>query len=147
MHVRAAILSDIPWLVEQLREMHGITGEALGLFDEEHVRKSLPNLIGNHVFLVSEEQPGGPCGFICGMILPHYLWPSIVTLTELVWWVAQAKRFSRAAVALLEEYIAVGRKYVKWITMTIARFTPIKPESFLRRGFVLRDQTFVLEVV
>lgn len=147
MQVRPACLTDVPWIEGQLRELHAVSGQPADIYDEKHVLNTLPNLIEGHVFLVAEMDGGAPCGFICGMILSHYLWPKIVTLVELVYWVERAHRFGRAAEALLDRYVEVGKKYVNWVIFTVARFTPIKPESLQRRGFTLKDTNWVLEVV
>jgi hypothetical protein len=144
--VRPATTDDIPWLLAELAAFDRFFGSSRSLFPSiEYAEGVLTGVMTDHLFLVAES-PHGPAGFIAGTITPHGLNPAIVVLAELFWWVAPEHRGSRAALLLLNAYVAAGKARAHWITMTIEAESPIGPHMLYRRGFRFKEASYLLEV-
>ena len=144
--VRPALLSDIPWIVAQLREFDEFFGTNRRLFTtDEIVSFKFADFLKRNVVFVSEED-GKLTGFIAGFMGPHFMNPSITTLTQVFWWVAPAKRKTRAGLALLKQFVAHGRAHADWITMNIQTRTPVKAQTLERYGFRAQELTYLMEV-
>jgi hypothetical protein len=145
--VRRAAPEDIGWLLEELvhfskffNSKHSLLGE-----DAEYSQQFLSMLIEHHLFLVSENDDGERTGFIAGFVHPHVFNPKINVLTEVFWWVAEPHRQTRAGLLLLEEFIKWGREHTDWIVATIEDQSPVNEETFLRRGFRLKEKSYIIE--
>lgn len=144
--VRPATPEDIPWLLAQLRQFDAFFGSSRSLFpSEEHAEAIIAGLIETQPILVAAGTTG-PVGFICGAITPHPYNPDLIVLSEMFWWVAEAYRGSRAGLALLNEFIAIGKRHAHWIIMTLETESKIDPEHLHRRGFRLKEMSYLLEV-
>ena len=90
MIVRPADGEDMPWMLNELQSFADSLGTVYPMFpDIDHARTTLDALIAHHVVFVAE-QDGELRGFIAGLLAPHHFNPSIITLTELLWWVPVA---------------------------------------------------------
>lgn len=145
MIVRIANLTDIKWILEELKKFYEFYGsKKLVDFDNENYNQGLiANLVNNHLFLISESNEVRT-GFICGVITPHYFNPAMSTLSELFWWVTPEHRSSRAGAMLLSEYTLRGKDF-DWVTMTIEDKSPVKPESLIKRGWKHKETVFLME--
>lgn len=147
MTVRPALATDIPWLVEQLREFDTFFGAGRSLFPgEARACEILAALIADHVFLVAEDSTG-PVGFIAGHIGTHPF-AGFPVLTELFWWVVPAYRGTGAGLALLNRYVEIGRRLCPrgWVLMTLEHDSPVSDRILLKRGFHLKERSYLLEV-
>lgn len=147
MLTRPASLRDLPWLLEQLWAFDEFCGTKYSLIPKEEGSATtlLANLIGGTFFRVAEKQDK-QVGFICGVLQPHYLNTKIITFTELFWWVLPEFRNGRAGIMLFEEFREFGIQHAHWIVVNLEYESPVKSESLLKRGFRLKERTFLLEV-
>lgn len=157
--IRRAKLEDLDWLIGQLRLFSAFYDSKKPLFgDEKYVREGLTTMIDKHLVLVAVHRAdhldsrcgcteGHPVGFIAGFLIPHVFNPAITCLSETFWWVQEEHRRSRAGYMLLKEFIEFGKKNVDWILCTIEEHSPINPSALMNRGFKLKEQNFVMEVV
>jgi hypothetical protein len=144
--VRKAEQEDTPWLLDQLQQFDKFFGSRRSLFpDLEYAQATLAGLIAEHPFFVAVDARG-PVGFIAGVLMPHFLNPSIKLLSELFWWVAEEARGSRAGALLLAAFTQHGRQYADQIVMTLEVDSPIDPASLINRGFRLKEVNYLLEV-
>ena len=110
MHVRQAVLEDIPAFVELGREMHAESIFNRYNFDATKLAAYLQQLIesdwGIVLTLIAEESIAG--GF-AGVIVPHWFghdaWASDIAL-----FVSAAHRDSRAGLLLLNHYVETARQ-------------------------------------
>lgn len=145
--VRDAKVSDIPWVLDELRQFSAVFGTRKPLFpdDEDVALAVVQGLIENQLFLVAEID-AHPVGFIAGILAPHTFNPGITVLTEVFWWVAPDHRHSSAAAALYSHFMYVGKEVADWIVMTLEVASPVNADLFERRGFRLHERSYLLEV-
>ena len=145
--VREATYDDVPWLLEQLREFSRFFNSRLPLFpDDAAAEAGIRLMILDHVVIIAEDVEGR-AGFIAGFIGPHPFNPKIVVLNEAFWWVSQDRRKSRAALLLLNAFKAEGRRYADWITMSLEADSPVNDSALTKRGFALKERSYIFEVV
>ncbi len=143
---RFATMEDESWILEQSADFAKTYPSKLNLAENLPYMKLLfKNLIENHVMIIAE-MAGTRTGFIAGMKAPHHFNPNLTVLSELLWWVPEEFRGSKAGSALLEDFIAVGKGSADWITFTIEEQTPISDKSLIKRGFRPTEKSYLLEV-
>lgn len=148
--IRLGTLADGPWMLEQLRVFDATFRR--GKFslipdDPEVARDAVTRLLFDRSFVVFvAERDGAPIGFIVGHCGPHFYNPSKLQLTELLWWVPPAERGSLAGGRLLDAYVKWGKVNADLIVMTLNEHTPIHQQTLERRGFVLTEHHYHLEV-
>lgn len=147
MNVRWAGEEDIPWVETELLEFSQSIGTKHLLFpaNETRRRESLEFFMRDHLFIVAE-RGAERLGFILGFVIPHPLNWAIRVLTESMWWVPPRHRGSRAAVALLDAFVAWGKTNCHWIQFAIHRTTGMSDRALLRRGFQEEQTQYLLEV-
>lgn len=145
--VRRATTSDLDWLMVQLRAFSEFFRSSRELFgDENHARITMQGLIENHVVFIAERDDGIRMGFVGGILVPHFMNPTIRTLSELFWWVDPLHRHSRAALLLLEAFTEHGKLHADWITFSLEDHSPVSDRCLTRRGFKPKEQSYLLEV-
>lgn len=153
--VRRAIEGDIPWMLDELKKFSDFFGTRIPLFDPNTAKGTLSQILENHVVFVAvrEQEALGtgvsvflPIGFIAGAQVSHPLNPAIRVFAELLWWVQEEFRGSRAGAMLLEQFTAYGREHADWITMTLEAKSPVNPAVLERKGFRHQESSFVMEV-
>lgn len=144
--IRGAIHEDMDWITSELRDFAKHYGSKHSLFgDEAQVRETFLNLITNNIVIVAENEVE-PIGFIAGGKSPHPYNPKIMVLYELFWWIKEKYRRGRASVLLLNAFTDWGKKNADWIVMTIESTTPISDRSLLKRGYNIKEKSYILEV-
>lgn len=145
MELRKAIDSDIDWLVEQAKEFAKFYGSTKLLVDDINFSKEyIAGIIKHHFFKIAEKD-GVRLGFIAGLVVPHHFNPKIKMLHELLWWVPEIHRSTKAGSILLDDFIAYGKEHCDWITFTLEDNTPIDDSVLLRRGFRMKEKSYLLE--
>lgn len=146
--IRPADANDVPWLVGQLRIFSRFVGTKKPLFsDDEYARIGMTNMVKDHLVLMADDDAHGQVGFIAGLVTPHMMNPTIRTLVEVFWWVAEDHRHTRAGAALLNDFIAWGKAHVDWITFGVEAKSPVRESTLLKRGFRLQERNYLMEVV
>ena len=144
--VRTATLNDLPEILTELKSFASFFGSKTSLYgDDDYPEKFISGLIQDHLFLVAVME-NKIVGLIAGMRLPHVFNPKIMTLTEIFWWVNPEYRNTRAGALLLKEYVDFGKKNVDWIICTIEDGSPVNENTFYKRGFKLKEKSFLMEV-
>lgn len=147
LNVRRATIEDVDWLHFQLKKFSDFFGTQKPLKgDGVFAREFIENLVANHLVLIADQFPSKPIGLISGLILPHMYNPEIRVLSETFWWVDEEHRGSRAGLRLLEEFIDFGKKNADWITFALEDNSPVRDEVLTRRGFRLKEKSFLMEV-
>lgn len=145
--IRSAELSDVEWLITQLREFSQFFQSKRPLFgDVNHAVKVITDMVMQHLCIISEDDTGTRSGFIAGYVMPHPFNPEIKTLTETFWWVDEAHRGSRAGLMLLNAFVGWGEKNVDWINIGIESNSPVSDRSLLKRGFKVAEKYFLKEI-
>lgn len=145
--VRAGAERDSQWLMTQLRAFDKFAAHKHSLVvDEDYALAALKMMLDEHVCFIAEDAAGQRLGFIAGYKTPHPFNPRLRVLSEAFWWVAEDHRGSGAAGALLDEFEAYGRRYCDWTVMTLEHHSPVNPRHLVRRGFLPREQSYLLEV-
>jgi hypothetical protein len=144
--VRRAATTDIAWLLGELKKFSSLIGTKIPMLPEgEQAKSILSYLVDTHVVLVAEKA-GERLGFICGVITPHFLNPTIRVLAETFWWVAEEHRGSRAALLLFNAFVEHGKFHADWITMALEALSPVNESCLTKRGFKLQERAFLMEV-
>lgn len=147
MIIRPATPDDLSWLHAQARAFSDFMGSRRALYgDPAHVDTTFRLLMAEHVCFVAERPEVGLVGLIAGILTPHFMNPGIMTLCEILWWVPEEHRGSRAALLLLEEFLAIGRESADWVSFSLEAKTPVDERVLIRRGFRLSERNYLLEV-
>jgi hypothetical protein len=145
--IRPAVITDIDWLVKELRNFSAFNNAKIPMFgDEDYVRKTLATYITDHFFRIAEWSGVGPVGFIAGFVVPHFMNPKNKILSEIFWWVADEYRGCRAGAMLYESFESYGKANVNTMYMALESHSPVKPETLTRRGWRAHEQSFIMEV-
>jgi hypothetical protein len=141
MNVREATMEDLDWLVEQ---SIAFCTEHRIPFDADYLPDLIHGLVdGNNLVLIAETDER--VGMLIAMRHPHPYNPSKACLTELAWWVVHDARNSRAGAALLATYIKVGQATADQVSLSTLVDSPINHDSLLKRGFMPREMSWILE--
>ena len=144
--MRQAVVSDIPWLLEQLKEFETFFNSSLKMYpDPKYAEEFLMAFIGEHFFTIALDDDK-PVGFVAGFISGHLFNPKIRTLSEVFWWVSPEHRGSGAASMLMNEFIRYGKQHSDVIHFSLQENTPVSPNHLLIKGFKLREKCYVMEV-
>lgn len=143
--IRPATAADLPWLLEQVVAFDRFYGARRSLLPPtvEKAEAKLAYLIG-HVFLIAEDAARGPLGFIAGIVAPHWM-SEREQLSEILWWVDEPFRGSRAGLLLLNAFVAKGRALGCDVVMSLENNSPVNHETLFRRGFCAKETAFILE--
>lgn len=145
--VRNAHSDDVDWILKELKVFSEFYGTKKSLFGDDlnYSKTIVSQIIENHLCLISEIN-SEPVGFICGSLAPHVFNQEIMVLSEVFWWVKPEYRNSRAGALLLNAYIDFGKINADWVLLTLEDKSPLKDQTLLKRGFVLKEKSFLLEV-
>lgn len=147
MRVRLGNVGDIDWLVSQVKLFSEFFGTKRPLFsNEEYAREGLLKTMQEHILFVATHNDGTPVGFVAGYIIPHMFNPEISVLAETFWWVQPEYRGTRAGLMLLNELVAYGKEHTDWILMALEDGSPVNEKCLTKRGFVLKERNYLLEV-
>jgi GNAT superfamily N-acetyltransferase len=143
--IREAIVSDIDWILPELKAFAEFYASEHNLFsdDDGFNRNTLRLLIENHYFMVSLDDVK-PTGFMAALCSQHLFNPKIKTLTELFFWIKPEFRGSKSGSALLNDFVEFGKQF-HWTIMTLEHNSPMNDSSILKRGFVYKEQSFIRE--
>jgi hypothetical protein len=153
--VRRANEGDIPWLLGELKKFSAFAATKLPIFDPETAEAKILELVQKHVVFLAVRKTSVvgsgidlylPIGFIAGAIIPHFFNPKLTVFSELLWWVQEEHRGSRASVLLLNEFTEFGKRHANWITMALESLSPVNSKCLERRGYRLQERSFLLEV-
>ena len=151
--VRPAELSDLPWIKVELTEFSRFFNSKIPLYHGPQTDYAttyqeifLENMIKDHLFLIAESEIERQ-GLIVGVVGHHPFNPEIKTLDELFWWVPEKHRNTRAGALLLREFVKWGEENVDWIVATVEDNSPVNGETFLKRGFIPKEISYLKEIV
>lgn len=145
MTIRTFKMTDLPWLVKQLKDFADFYGTKKSLFlSATNTESLLKNLGINHVMFVAEKD-GELQGFIAGYFNPHPYNPEIKVLNEAFFWVEPNKRGSRAAIKLLDRFVGFGKRFADFVSLTLEDESQMSEKHFIKRGFKLKERNFLLE--
>lgn len=143
--VRPALKSDAGWIFAMCEDFARFYDSKISLAgNPEHGRRFLDQLISQHVVLVAVNEQE-PMGFIAGLMTAHHFNPDIIQLAELLWWVPEEHRNTRAGAMLFSEFLKVGEEYCQWVTFTLETKSPVKDSFLLKRGFKLTERAYLKE--
>jgi hypothetical protein len=103
----------------------------------------MTNLITNHVVYVAMLGSLG-IGLVAGWAVMHPFNKEITTLSETFWWVSPEHRGSRAGLMLLNKFVEEGKNF-NWTLFTLEDKSPVNEKTLTKRGFKLKERTFILE--
>lgn len=145
MNVRPATIDDLDWVLEQAKEFSKFYGTKKSLIDDSYARTGLAGVIENGVMLIAEGKEHR-MGFIAGLIVDHPYNPKIRLLYEMLWWVSEPFRKTKAGYALLKRFIEIGKEEADWVTLCSLNVSPIGDRILERFGFKMIERNYLLEV-
>lgn len=89
---------------------------------------------------------GERVGLVCGIKTPHFLNPSHVTLTELIWYIKPSHRRTRATVLLLRGFKELVTQHADEGIFTLMMDTEISNESMSKFGFKPLERNFSIRI-
>ena len=149
--IRHANDSDVNWIVDQLKEFSKFQGTKFSLFSTpEFATAGIKNMIETQFARVAHGLIDGTIeriGFISGILMPHPLNPAIRTFVEQFWWVEPKYRNTRAGLMLLNEFMTFGENNADWILFGLENNSPVNDKTLARRGFMVKEVSYLKEVV
>lgn len=147
MTVRKANEADIEWMLAECEKFSQFYGSKLSLLSSmDFARQSLRTLITEQFVAVSEKE-GEPTGFIAGILVPHFLNPEITVFNELLWWVREEHRNSRAGLLLLNAFTEFGKANADWMLCTLEVHSPLNDKHLIKRGFRKQETSYLMEMI
>ena len=154
--VRPAKISDIDWLLVQLKQFAEFDKAKISMWGGPHEQKIsvLTNLITNHVLLICEKETEPdelgqvgwiPVGMICGTLHRHIFNSNIRCLTEYFWWVDPDYRKSRAGILLFKTFDEYGKELADWVTFSLLENSPDFSGYLEKNGFRLAERAYLKE--
>lgn len=144
--IRQANDTDIEWLSHQLKAFSDFNASKIPLYKKEYASEFINTMLKRDLCLVAYKDEDTRMGFISGMITNHIYNPEIKMLVEMFWWVDPSYRASRAGLMLLNYFTDIGKDYADWIVFTLEHHSPVNEKSLTKRGFKLRERSYLLEV-
>lgn len=141
--IRAASLDDMPWIVEQAKGFAQFFGGQNTLKPSE---SKLRQLVETQIVLIAENGTG-PMGLIAGVLAPNFWDETKSQLTEIAWWVAPEYRGTRAGLMLLDAFDAIGMTKADQTWMALEDNSPINPRTLTKRGYRLKETSWLRETV
>lgn len=146
MEIRKAELTDLDFIYEECINFSKFYDSKKSLMGSpDHAKTVIANLIENHVVFVAVEGDIR-LGFIAGICQPHHFNPDIKLLAELLWWVREEYRGSKAGSLLLDEFVCYGEEHCDWINFTLEANSPVNDVCLKKRGFRLIERAYLSEV-
>ena len=140
--VRPATSSDLPWLLDRLRDLdRERDGFYFGFPDDAYAEAFVGNLIKDHLVFVSEDS-GELTGFISGMIHPHPFNPATLVRTSMFWYVLPSRRGGRSALKLLESFSGVRESVGVPSVIGIREGANVSERSMKRLGFEVSEKIY-----
>lgn len=147
MRVRKATHDDIPWITGQLKDFAAFFGMTQSLYpDDVAASAGVADMVERHLVLIAADDEGERLGLIAGLFHPHPYNAKLKYLTETFWWVDPSRRRSLAGAALIDEFVIYGREHADVVVMSLLANSPVNDETLEKRGFKLKERSFVLEV-
>jgi len=137
MRIRHATTADLAWLVRASARM----SEEPPPLGDPRLLPADPNLCGelwrhavaDHLVLIAVNDNGENVGLVFGWRSYHPFNPALRTLTSALWYVLAEHRTGRAAVMLMDAFIAWGEEHADFVSFTVR--TPGAISALERRGF------------
>ena len=134
MIIRKATVSDLDWIIEELGEFSKEFKSKISIKgSDEYCRKTLIEIINNHVFFISEDKAGVRTGLISGVLI------------KLFWWVKKEFRNTRSGLMLLNKFISFGKENVDWTLISTEIDSPVSDKCLVKRGFRLQEKNYIME--
>lgn len=145
--IRKAEEKDLPSIMEEIKIFSKFQDDKISMYgDDDYSKAYIAELVKTHLFLVSVDENDSLVGFISGWLTPHMFNPEIRTLVEAFWWVKEKHRRTKAGKELLDAFVKYGKENVDWVVCTIEHNSPVNNDVFLKRGFKLKETSFLMEV-
>ncbi len=145
--IRRATPDDLQWIVTELADFQSEIPTQVPFYSPIHTPPAVSELIDNHIVLIAET-PLERIGFIAGYATRHPFNPEIRVLYQSLWWVKRLHRkVSRAAVLLLDAFVAWGKANVDRISFGLQSITEVSDRALIKRGFQTMERTYHLEVI
>jgi hypothetical protein len=147
MKIREANKFDIPYFIHMVRKIH--EKEEIGKFNVEFNDDYLNSLFvtainGGGIALIAENEK--PIGIMMGLILPNIWSNQTLMMNELLWYVDEEHRHSRAGYLMLKKYQEVceeliKNKRIKFHTINTAK--SMFDIDFTRFGYERTSETWI----
>lgn len=133
---------DRKWVVQKAaREMLFNEVKRPELYNPAQLSFLLSKVINDGTGLICWKD-GVRVGLVCAMKTPHFLNPSHVTLTELIWYIDPEHRRTRATILLLRGFKELAEVHADEGIFTLLVETPISNESMEKIGFKPLERNF-----
>lgn len=138
--IRRALIGDLEFITDELiinAQFYGKPLSTTADMRSEYSQKVLTDFITNHVCLICVKD-GESVGLMVGYVHSHLFNPKIKSMSEILLWVKESFRNSRAAYLLMKEYSKIADSF-DFATMAVNTKTNLNLRSLNKLGFKLNE--------
>lgn len=136
---------DVEWLVDQIKELSDFYGGKREMWPGREFAEELTRSVLRDHLLIVCRSGDERVGFLSGLLTPHHMNPSIITLHCHTWWVVPDHRKNGAGFLLLSEFTKIGRRVADSVFMAHGMRCPVDEENLSKMGYKLTEKLYVLE--
>ncbi len=141
--VRRATTDDMEWMLKQCKDFMDYLRLPLK-WDEDYIREVVRMYMqDHHVILVLKNTERA--GVVAAMESPHPFDPSTKIMTEILWWVPEEWRKTRAGYILLGALEHIAETANALLVLSTEKHSPLNERTLNKRGYQLRELSYVKE--
>lgn len=142
--VRRAVEADREWLLKQCESFISYLDMELP-FNAEHINDLVTTFINSHEthYALVATNDGVPYGVAAAVLQPHLFNPNVSVFVELMWWVEEDKRKSRAGLILLDALDTIGRKVADYSSIATEAKSQLNEKTLIKRGFKKQELAYI----
>lgn len=141
--IKPAQPEDTPWIVEvAAKDMICNEVGRPELYQPDRLDPIVDKIVIEGTGLICWKD-GERVGMVGGVLTPHYLLPTRILLVEIVWYVENTYRQTRAPYLLMKGYKQLIEDKADEGVFTLLKHSPIKDSSLERLGFSFVEKQYL----
>lgn len=143
--VRKAEEKDRAWVVEQAAAFLRYIDVGVPV-DYDHLEKLFDTFSGANFYLLVVTCDDQLRGVAAAMLQDHFFNPAVKMFSEVMWWVPEEFRNSRAGAILLDAMDKIGSATADLVVLAIEHNSKVNVRSLNKRGFEMKEMSLLKRV-
>ena len=141
--IKPAQPEDTPWIVEvAAKDMICNEVKRPELYDPDRLDPIVDKIVIEGTGLICWKD-GERVGMVGGILVPHFILPTLKVLFEVVWYVESEHRQTRAPYLLMRGYKKLVDDKADEGIFTLLKDSPVKDASLEKLGFFLQEKHYI----